>query len=304
MTKEELIIQKVKEKGSLKFRVYAKFLRLLIAPILRKKIIVDKFRQADYAYITICQQKDFDMVYASIYSLYRNALIVPNEVVVVSDGSWEPEVAVAYFKKRGFDIKAISWRVCANYYRELCPKLREWAEKQIWGKKMAAILYLSENRKVLFSDPDILWYGNPLSSKDLEKLFYKVSVDNATSYDQDCIKKLNLDVLNQRIPINCGAVYFYGGLKNLNDNAFACVKYEAENCGPFAEQTVFAALDLKYDSRWTMQEITSEIDDLFYIFSFKKNIRYPNMIARHYLYFLKWIYWKEYIRMLFFIGKK
>lgn len=303
MTKEELIVQKVKEKGSLKFRLYAKFLRFFVAPLFRKKIIVDKSRQVDYTYITICRQNDFDMVYASLYSLYRNATTVPNEVIVVSDGSWDPEVGVAYFEKKGFDINAISWKECANYYRVLCPKLKEWAENQIWGKKMAAILYLSENRKVLFSDPDILWYGTPLSFKDLENLSYKVSVDNATSYDQSCIKTLNLNVLNQRTPINCGAVYFYGGLKNLNDEALACIEYEAENYGPFAEQTVFAALDLKYESRWTMQEITSEVDDLFYIFSFKKIIRYPNMIARHYLFFLKWIYWKECIRM-FFIGKK
>lgn len=297
-TKEQEIIKRVRREGDFKFRAYSKFCRKVICPLIPQKIKIRKERVADYTYVSICRAKDFDMVLASLYGLYKNSKLIPSKIVLVSDGSWEPKVALDYFGKYNLPLSAICWEECAKYYANACPKLKIWAENHIWGKKMAAILYLSETQKVLFSDPDILWYGTPFTAEELNTMKYKVSVDNATSYDQDCIKALSLDVLNKREPVNCGAVFIDGGISILNKEALDCIDYEGEHYGPFAEQTVFAALDIKYNNRWKMTEITSQIDDMFNIFTLKNTIHYDGMIARHYLYFLKWIYWKEYIKML------
>ena len=240
------------------------------------------------------------MVEASLYSLYRNSEVVPSRVVIVSDGSWEPEYGVRYFRKRGLQVECLTWKHCADFYRNTLPELTTWAEKHIWGKKMAAILYLSETDKVLFSDPDVLWYGTPLRNDEWNSTIFKISIDCCHSYDPHFIKATASEYLYDTLePINCGVVYIHGGLKMLNDKALECIRYQAEHCGNFAEQTVFAIMDRQYDNRWSREEIVSAIDDVVQPL-FSKTIMYPNTIARHYLWRLKWIYWTEYFKMRFY----
>lgn len=254
--------------------------------------------KGDYIFVTICKKKDFDMIKCSVYSLYRNSDIVPKSIIIVSDGSWCENEGIKYFEKYGLNLECTSWKLCADYYSNKCPSLTQWAYKHIWGKKMAAILYYSEKNKVLFSDTDILWYNTPLSEDDLQNIKFKISIDNSHNYDMNFISEYNFyDLIKTENPINCGAVYISGGLKTLSNEARLCIDYEAEHAGDFAEQTVFAIMDLQYNSRWTMNEITSEIDDLLKPF-FSKTIKYPNMIARHYLWRLKWIYWKDFLTMV------
>lgn len=235
-----------------------------------------------------------------MYSLYQNSEVVPSRIVIVSDGSWEPEYGVRHFRKRGLDVECLTWRQGAEFYRGNFPELTTWAEKHIWGKKMAAILYLSETDKVLFSDPDVLWYGTPLCADELNTTDFKISVDCCHSYDSQFIKSTGSEYLYDTAePINCGVVYIRGGLKMLNEKARDCIRYEAEHCGNFAEQTVFAIMDRQYDNRWSQEEVISAIDDVVWPF-FSKTIMYPNTIARHYLWRLKWIYWTEYFKMRWF----
>lgn len=240
------------------------------------------------------------MVEASLYSLYRNSELVPSRVVIVSDGSWEPEYGKQYFRKRGLQVECLTWNHCADFYRESLPELTTWAQKHIWGKKMAAILYLSETDRVLFSDPDVLWYGSPLRPEECQSTDFKISIDCCHSYDPHFIKASGSEYLYDTAdPINCGVVYIHGGAKMLNDKALACIRYQSEHCGNFAEQTVFAIMDQQYDNRWSREEVISAIDDMVQPF-FSKTIMYSNTIARHYLWRLKWIYWTEYFKMRLF----
>ncbi len=253
-----------------------------------------------YTYMTICKKRGMDMVEASLYSLYKNAPELPNRIAIVSDGSWEPEYGVKHFKKRGLDVECFSWQECADYYKESLPSLATWAQKHIWGKKMAAILYFSETDATLFSDPDVLWYNSPLHQDEWEHTAFKVSIDCCHSYDDKYIKASDSQALYDTAdPINCGVVYIKGGLKLLNEQAKACIDYQAEHCGNFAEQTVFAIMDQQFNSRWSREEVISSIDDILNPL-FSKSILYPDTIARHYLWELKWIYWTEYFKMRWF----
>ena len=192
------------------------------------------------------------------------------------------------------------WNTCSSYYSQTCPNLQKWAEGHIWGKKMAAILYFSEKYKVLFSDPDILWYNTPLNVEEIENCKLKLSIDNSHNYDDDFIKKYGFECLyDTKEPINCGAVFISGGLSLLSETAMKCIDYESSHFGKFAEQTVFALMDLDYSCHWTMKQITSEISDVLNPFT-SKTIFYKNMIARHYLWRLKWIYWKDLTKQRFF----
>lgn len=296
MISQDKFIEEVKGK---KVKQQFRFVQLLrfLNGLFPVKLSCDKAKEQNYLYLTICRKTDFDMVSASLYSLFRNSAIVPNKVVIVSDGTWNTEEGVDYFYKHGLDAECVAWETCASFYKESCPALLKWAQRHIWGKKMAAILYFSENNKVLFSDPDILWYGTPVIAEELTTLKYKVSVDNSHNYDDEFIKTNGFERLyDTEEPINCGAVFISGGLSLLSNDALQCIAYEGDHCGKFAEQTVFAIMDLDFNSRWPMKEITSEISDLTNSF-FSKTIRYDGMIARHYLWRLKWIYWREFLNM-------
>ena len=292
------IVERVQRGNLWGMKIYVKILRGFVCRFLPKKFLIDQKKENDFVYTTICSKKSFDMVFASLFSLYKNSSVLPKKIYLVSDGSWNNKDGSNYFKKYKLPIHFLSWNECASYYEEKCTELLTWAKKQIWGKKMASILFLSESEKVLFADPDVLWFNDVLKKEELENAVFKVSVDNSINYDQNCIKACKLDILNSREAVNCGVVLFKGGLSILNLEARACIKYESDSPGNFAEQTVFAALDLKHNNRWKINEITSEIDDLFNYMPFKKNIRYKGMIARHYLYALKGIYWKVYTKML------
>ena len=263
------------------------------------RLVASEQKCAGYTYVTICSKRGLDMVAASLYSLFKNSSLHPSKIVVVSDGKWEPGYGVRYFRKRGLEVECLLWEQCADYYKDKLPELTVWASKHIWGKKMAAILYLSETDKVLFSDPDVLWYGSPLTIDELNDLLYKVSIDCCHSYDAQYIKATNSEYLYESAePVNCGVFYIHGGLQFLNEKALDCIRYESKHCGNFAEQTVFAIIDDEYNSRWSCEEVISSIYDIAQPL-FSKTIMYSNTVARHYLWRLKWIYWTEYFKMRF-----
>lgn len=292
-------IRFVSGKRAWRQRNYVRACRVLTR-VFPCRVPVNGKRVGEYTYLTICKKVALDMVEASLFSLYRNSEVVPSRVVIVSDGSWEPEYGVHYFRKRGLEVECLTWNQCADFYRSNVPELTMWAEKQIWGKKMAAILYLSETDKVLFSDPDVLWYGSPLKDEEWGTINFKISVDCCHSYDPHFIKATGSNYLyDTQDPINCGVVFIHGGLKMLNDKALECIRYQSEHCGNFAEQTVFAIMDTDYNSRWSREEVISSIDDVVQPL-FSKTIMYPNTVARHCLWRLKWIYWTEYFKMRLF----
>ena len=76
-----------------------RFVRILrtINSFLPLKIKNNLGKTADFTYLTICRQSDFDMVAASLYTLFKTSDFLPNNIAIVSDGSWLPEVGENYF---------------------------------------------------------------------------------------------------------------------------------------------------------------------------------------------------------------
>lgn len=263
-----------------------------------------KVPAAKYAYMTICRKKDLDMVLASVYSLYLHGSEVPKKIILVSDGSWNPEEGVAWFNRYRLPIECLPWQTCAQYYEDSCPALSQWAAKHIWGKKMAAIAYCSEFQPVLFCDPDVLWFRAPVFTSGAHQCPFKISVDNSISYDRDALHAMAAERLSERRePVNCGVVYMSGGLALLGETARRLVEYEAEHCGPFAEQTVFAAMDEQYDCRWSRDEVRSDIEAALTPLRGTTEITHV-LMARHYLWLLKPLYWRDLFRMFFRKGAK
>lgn len=249
----------------------------------------------EFYFLTICNRKSFAMTRASVYSFLRKAPYVPEKIVIVSDGSWDKEEGEKYFLSffRGVDFVFDDWSQCSDYFQKKDYNLSIWAEKQIWGKKMAAILKYAEHKLVLFSDPDVLWYNTPIVETDFKEDFLlKLSVDNSHNYDTALVGYLKAEYLYDRIPVNCGVVLVKGDLYAKSPVLKEATRFEAGQPGNFAEQTVFALLQKEFGELWPEEVITAKIDDVLQAV-FKKN-DYPQcLIARHYLFFLKWIYWKD-----------
>jgi len=297
MISKQSFIETIVGKRIEEQRAYISAMRLVNRLLLKP---FDKFIKPanPYTYLTICSIEELDRVEASLFSFVKNTSFHPEKYVIVSDGSWDVLEGASFFSKNSLPLLFFRWEDCALAFKDTCPSLMKWAEKQIWGRKLSAILYFSNNTPVLFADSDVLWFDTPINSKDLVSTKLKLSVDNSHNYDAHGIEELKLSHLyDTEEPINCGVVFIHGGLSLLDDVSLSFISYQAEHCGKYSEQTLFALLDLRFNCRWEPEEIVSDIDDIVRDFDLP-NIYYSNMMARHYVWRLKWVFWKDYIKIV------
>lgn len=253
----------------------------------------------DFVFLMIFNKKTFIYAKATLYSFLKNSKDIPKLIVLVSDGTWNINEGEQFFSSfSNYNIRCESFQDSIDFFKNKGEvSLTRWAEKHIWGKKYAAITRYAENSLVLFSDPDVLWYSSPFSSDDfLQQEILKLSIDNSHNYDENLLEKLDLNILFDEIPINCGVVLMRGDVRMFHQisGVYDALDYEAEFAGSFAEQTIFAVEYLKYKNVWAENEISASISDMLQPY-FKVN-HYPlGFIARHYLFVLKWIYWKDFL---------
>lgn len=295
MITQEKFIKSIESKVWIRRKIIEKMFRLFSLFKKDKKIDRTK-KKSNFVYITICNRKSLKICQKSIHSFLINSNIHPKKIVIISDGSWETENAKKYFKKYNDLIFFDNWENNAVYFKEKSEyELYEWSLKQIWGKKLVSILRYSEEDIVLFSDPDVLWFGSPLKESDLEiENLLKISLDNSHNYDTNLIKKLNLEYLYNEPPINCGILITKGNYVLKDQTAREAISIESQNPGKFSEQTVLAILSHKMGSTWDENQIISSISDV--VSPILKISKYDNkVIARHYLWALKWLFWRDYI---------
>lgn len=249
----------------------------------------------DFVYITICRKNAFDMVRYSIHSFFTHCDYLPKKIIIVSDGSWVEKEGIDYFSKYNLNIFFDNWKNCADYQKDKGRiHLYEWATKHIWGKKMASILKYSEEEVTLFADPDVLWFKSPFNKEILqEDIKLKTSIDNSHNYDEVLIDKLSLSFLYDLPPINCGIVLAKGNLFDCSSEAIkTAIKAEAQTPGKFAEQTIFAMMVHEFGETWGESEISASIDDILSPILIKSPYS-PQLIARHYVWIMRWLFWKD-----------
>lgn len=292
----EDIINQVKKHGirSFRFNYYTRLLEKAAGFISYKHAAYAGKPVKDFSLLYICNEASFSMVKASLFSFLKHSDVLPAKVVIVSDGTWKADTGKKYFSSFKVPFEFDNWEACAIFYKNKGQeKLYTWAAKQIWGKKMAAILKYAESSLVLFSDPDILWYGNPIGEQDFKKTsLLKLSLDNSHNYDTDLIAKMNADYLYKQPPINCGVVLVKGDMFALSKNMIPAIEHESEKPGKFSEQTVFAMMANEFGETWPDTVVTANIKDILSPLFTKS--KYPaSLIARHYVWRLKWLYWRD-----------
>lgn len=98
MISQEKFIVSVSGKKGKSHELFVKILRYINSLVPYKFKLKQKYIE-DYIYVTICRACDFDMVLASVYTLYKNSKICPKKIIVVSDGSWELSKGNMFFLK-------------------------------------------------------------------------------------------------------------------------------------------------------------------------------------------------------------
>lgn len=252
---------------------------------------------ADFVYLTMCGKADLDMTKASIISFCLNSDIHAKEYIIVSDGSWTITEGKDYFGNFVSPLRLVLWNECVNDISTKFPEMETWGNQQIWGRKLAAIISFSQTSKVLFCDSDVLWYGSPFDRRQLNDVKIKLSTDNDYFYDRKYIQFSSLThIYENYCPINCGVVLIGDFNRIITPEARECMRYESEHLGNFSEQTVFAILNMKYQCTWRTDEIKVDISDILSDFNDTIDPRCCT-IARHYVWRLKWVFWKDYVTM-------
>jgi hypothetical protein len=249
-----------------------------------------------FCYLTICNKESISMVRVSLYSFLKHNNKKPEKVIIISDGSWDPVKGKTFFSDFKIPFVFENWDVSADYHlKRNRNSLYNWAEKQIWGKKFSAITQYAESSLVIFSDPDVLWYKNLIPEEDFAKeSILKISMDNSHNYDTELIKKMQAEYLFDLPPVNCGIVLIKGDLYKLSAKMHEAVDLEADNPGKFSEQTIFALLISEFGQLWSSNEITAGISDIFSPL-FKISNYSEELVARHYVWKLKWLYWRDFL---------
>lgn len=275
---------------------YASRIKLLLLPHIHVR---NSQSIRNFTYLMIFNRKNFIYAKTNLYSFLKNSDDLPQTIVLISDGSWTTKEGEKYFSfLNNFNVKYESYKDSIEYFKEENENdLVQWAQKHTWGKKYAAIVRHAANNLVLFSDPDVLWYKSPFKDSDFTAdEILKLSIDNSHNYDDKLIKLLNLNILYDELPINCGIVLMKGNTKSFHSiiEVKKALNYESKVAGPFAEQTIFAIEYLKYKEVWPETQISASILDMLQ--PYLKFNEYPSdFIARHYLFVLKWIYWKDFL---------
>ena len=108
---------------------------------------------------------------------------------------------------------------------------------------------------------------------------------------------MNADFLYQSPPVNCGIVLIIGDMFALSKTISQAITIESQTPGSFSEQTLLALIVQEFGEVWPEEEITTTIADILSPI-FKISQYPPTLKARHYVWNLKWLYWRDVITKL------
>jgi hypothetical protein len=219
---------------------------------------------------------------------------IPAKVIVISDGSWDLKDGARYIDFWPGEIIFESWHESAQYHKNKGRNfLYSYASGHVFGKKLSAILRHGELGPTIYADTDVLWFKSPFKELDTECAL-RLTIDNSYNYDLNLVTILNGHSVLIRPPINAGVVYINGNMFLRSTILEHAIEIVAGKPDHFSEQTILALLADELGATWPLERITASIDDIFWPLypSYKRD--YKNLIARHYVWAMKWLFWRDY----------
>jgi hypothetical protein len=256
-----------------------------------------------------CGRKSIKYLNASLISVYNSWERLPH-ITIVSDGTIQKDLLSEIIKwPRGIEI--VEWIDLTENLSDDFIGLIEFAKRNILGRKLIGILALSRKYdSILYSDTDVLWYSDPKLEDEVSKnnsaieIKLGLDIEGDGYYSDDLINFVQFQISKPNL--NSGIIFIRGNPMNLELWEKISLFFRMENEGKpayenltFHEQTAFVILS-KFANTipWGKDEILIQIDDILNFNFTRKDIKYPAIIARHYVTTKGWLYWKEYL--LFF----
>ena len=276
-------------KNSFAFRsgtIYRNVLNTLPAPRPKKKPVFD------LTLLSMCGAGHLLMLEQCLLSIARNWAAIP-EIVVVSDGSVSTEKIRKRLSWWCGPIEVKEWQAFRSYHSEKGRlELAAYADKDAFGRKLAAILAISEQKRVFWCDTDIIFYNDfskTLLSTKVNAPFIYTTEDWMRAYDENLLEN-GLAHLQQIPAVNTGLVLCEGNLYdacNLKGLIDACIP----TCHSFTEQTILAeAVFRKGKVVWDCDFIRIILKDTQ---SIKPTYLKSNWVARHYIRPVRHLFWRD-----------
>jgi hypothetical protein len=282
----------------IKIRIIIKIFWILEKLNLYKYLKLSKLREEipSFKLVFFCGKYGISYLNASLFSVHKSWKALP-EVLVISDGTPVSDLAKNIIKwPMRLDI--IDWTLCADYFREKSNiDLFDYANKELWGKKLVAVLYCSEHFPTLYSDSDILWFSALKNIENSTFPILKMGQDIDYCFSNEMLKDLNEEKCLLNKPLNAGLIYAYGDFSSHPKWKEIC-SYLSKKPDNRTEQTTFAILNNYFnpDIFWSFEEVLIKLDDTY---SLKSTIKqYHQIMARHYVNVKSTTFWRDSIYIL------
>lgn len=259
------------------------------------KIKNDSRESTNYQLVFFCGKKGIDYLNSSLLSVYLSWNKLP-ELIIISDGTPIESIKKQLIKWPR-KIKFTTWLECAEYFKNNNNEsLYNYACKELWGKKMVSVLYCALQYPILYSDTDILWFGNPENFDLNKKPYLKMGEDISNCFSPDMLKVMNDQTSINKIPLNAGLIFANGDFSSHKNWKKIC-KYLADHPDIRTEQTSFALLNNYFnpDEYWNHQQVLINVKDVYKLgYTGKEN---PEIFARHYVDKKDITFWKDFTYM-------
>jgi|GEM_PF-195954 len=245
--------------------------------------------------VYMCGREGQRYLNASLTSVYLFWDSLP-EVIVISDGT--PLRNIVRWPRK---LEVVSWKDAYRHFaengnRDIC----RYADRLVYGKKFAALVYLARQTPILYSDTDVLWYSTPdLKGIRSETTYVKMGSDvGAGYYSGSLLEGLDEHRCTENVPFNSGLMYINGDLSAYPKWDELCRRLADDQPPPgvldFSEQTAFAILANHFNaaSYFTHREILIRTDDTYALqYTLKHS---PGIIARHYVNTRRVAFWRDF----------
>lgn len=279
-------------------RTLGKCIRILSKLDTTKSIPTAK-QETDIRIVMFCGTKGIDYLNASLESIRKHWSKKPH-ITIVTDGS-APDVLFSKLKRANRNIEIIRWQTCADYFKiNGNIQLYNYADRDVWGKKLVSILYFARKGRILYSDSDVIWFKDPvnwLDNKGNNELFIYMCPDQSHCYSLQMLSSLNNKGLLTNPPMNAGLMFLKGDFTQYHKWGLLC-NYLEQHADYRSEQTTFAILSNEYGGVFNENEIMLELDDMFDLRPKQFSSKYSTSFARHYVNTKPWLFWRDYLRFV------
>lgn len=249
-------------------------------------------------YLTMCSISSLDCLVNSLHPLDIHWTHTP-AVRIISDGTLSVKSIQRKLKwwKGPLSVETFD---TVTYHHKSRDRgdLVKFANRHIFGKKLAAIIAASEESPTLWCDTDYLWFQEPeelvtLATMQHSICYMKVCEDSCACYDQAMVEIAGLHFLYSRPYINAGCIFASGNLLDLpyvRDLIRIAANQENDYFNWSTEQTIIAAAARSSGCPiWTRDEIALFSNE----FSLLVRYRGHSWHARHYPTPSRSMFWRD-----------